>query len=269
MDTLLARSFIIPILKTDHMLTIPWAVETGWGTPQIQPCSSEHSYAITQPTSNLTPIKTAHSYSSLAPPYCITPKLFSREWKPTTTPGDACDYSGPTWIWSGWTPVRTVSPYPCVKIVFGSYNSLLRPSIYKLQTFDGAALLELIKELVRLDKHWIPKEAGHSLYIRPTLSKLSQRQLLGFLLIHTFPCSWHSTRHWGQPTQWSSPLCHPQSRRTILSQWIQARGALWHNRIHPRRSWRYVFSAPCFWIYLLIHWSMWHPCRHWRLQARC
>ncbi|KAG6891431.1 hypothetical protein C0992_007210 [Termitomyces sp. T32_za158] len=38
-----------------------------------------------------------------------------------------------------------------------------------LPTFDGDALLELIKELIRMDKHWIPKEPGHSLYIRPTL----------------------------------------------------------------------------------------------------
>jgi len=28
----------------------------------------------------------------------------------------------------------------------------------------------MIKQLVRLDKHWIPKEPGHSLYLRPTLS---------------------------------------------------------------------------------------------------
>jgi len=118
---------------------------------------------------------------------------------------------------------------PVCTFVFGTYNALLRPLIPKSQTFDGAALLELIKELVRLDKHWIPKETGHSLYIRPTLSKLSQRQLLAFLLIHTSPCSWYSTRHWGQPTQRSSPLRHPQSRRTILPQRIQARGALWHN----------------------------------------
>ncbi|KAG5719340.1 hypothetical protein E4T56_gene13305 [Termitomyces sp. T112] len=38
-----------------------------------------------------------------------------------------------------------------------------------LPNFDGDALLELIKELIRIDKHWIPKEPGHSLYIRPTL----------------------------------------------------------------------------------------------------
>lgn len=39
-----------------------------------------------------------------------------------------------------------------------------------LQTFNGEALLELIKKLVQMDKHWIPKEPSHSLYIRPTLS---------------------------------------------------------------------------------------------------
>ncbi|KAG6850327.1 hypothetical protein H0H93_014902 [Arthromyces matolae] len=38
-----------------------------------------------------------------------------------------------------------------------------------LPTFNGDALLELIKELIRIDKHWVPKEPGHSLYIRPTL----------------------------------------------------------------------------------------------------
>ncbi|KIM33901.1 hypothetical protein M408DRAFT_325470 [Serendipita vermifera MAFF 305830] len=38
-----------------------------------------------------------------------------------------------------------------------------------LPTFDGDALLDCIKTLIRLDAHWIPQEVGHSLYIRPTL----------------------------------------------------------------------------------------------------
>ncbi|KAL1682015.1 aminotransferase [Schizophyllum commune] len=38
-----------------------------------------------------------------------------------------------------------------------------------LPTFSGDAVLDLIKKLVALDKHWIPQEPGHSLYIRPTL----------------------------------------------------------------------------------------------------
>ncbi|KAF8213323.1 branched-chain amino acid aminotransferase II [Mycena galopus ATCC 62051] len=38
-----------------------------------------------------------------------------------------------------------------------------------LPTFDGVALIDLIKQLIRIDKHWVPKEPGHSLYVRPTL----------------------------------------------------------------------------------------------------
>jgi len=38
-----------------------------------------------------------------------------------------------------------------------------------LPTFNGDGLLECIKELIRLDKNWVPKESGHSLYVRPTL----------------------------------------------------------------------------------------------------
>jgi len=38
-----------------------------------------------------------------------------------------------------------------------------------LPTFNGGAFLDLIKELVRLERHWIPQENGHSLYIRPVM----------------------------------------------------------------------------------------------------
>jgi len=38
-----------------------------------------------------------------------------------------------------------------------------------LPTFNGDSLLECMKELIRLDKNWIPKEPGYSLYVRPTL----------------------------------------------------------------------------------------------------
>ncbi|VDM61169.1 unnamed protein product [Angiostrongylus costaricensis] len=38
-----------------------------------------------------------------------------------------------------------------------------------LPDFDGDELLECIKELVRLDQSWVPREKGASLYIRPTL----------------------------------------------------------------------------------------------------
>ncbi|KAI9572641.1 aminotransferase [Boletus coccyginus] len=38
-----------------------------------------------------------------------------------------------------------------------------------LPTFDGDALIECIRQLISLERDWIPKEPGHSLYIRPTL----------------------------------------------------------------------------------------------------
>ncbi|KIY45350.1 branched-chain amino acid aminotransferase II [Fistulina hepatica ATCC 64428] len=38
-----------------------------------------------------------------------------------------------------------------------------------LPTFNGEAAVELLKELVRLDKRWIPQEPGYSLYLRPAL----------------------------------------------------------------------------------------------------
>ena len=37
------------------------------------------------------------------------------------------------------------------------------------ETFDPTEFLECIKELVKLDKEWIPNEKGYSLYIRPTV----------------------------------------------------------------------------------------------------
>ncbi|KIJ45492.1 hypothetical protein M422DRAFT_29629 [Sphaerobolus stellatus SS14] len=38
-----------------------------------------------------------------------------------------------------------------------------------LPTFNGDALLELIKTLVKIDRHWIPQLPGYSLYVRPTM----------------------------------------------------------------------------------------------------
>lgn len=35
--------------------------------------------------------------------------------------------------------------------------------------FNGDAVVDLVKTMIKLDKHWVPKEPGHSLYIRPTM----------------------------------------------------------------------------------------------------
>ena len=64
------------------------------------------------------------------------------------------------------------------------------------KTFNGAAFLDLIKELVRLERHWIPQENGHSLYIRPVMSAFLGT-LHGFLCVHWHPTniSWHTEYH--------------------------------------------------------------------------
>ncbi|KAI0786007.1 branched-chain amino acid aminotransferase II [Abortiporus biennis] len=38
-----------------------------------------------------------------------------------------------------------------------------------LPTFNGDAVIELLKQLIKVDKHWIPDQPGYSLYLRPTL----------------------------------------------------------------------------------------------------
>ena len=45
-------------------------------------------------------------------------------------------------------------------------NSMVRMGMPRIDTSDG--LLDCLKELIKLDKDWIPDKEGYSLYIRPT-----------------------------------------------------------------------------------------------------
>ena len=76
--------------------------------------------------------------------------------------------SDPIWTWRGWTIARWGLHCLWVTVLF-----IDGPLVQKLlpQNFSGDGLLECVKELIRLDKHWIPTEPGHSLYVRPTISK--------------------------------------------------------------------------------------------------
>lgn len=47
----------------------------------------------------------------------------------------------------------------------------------RLPTFDEAAFLKCLKEFVKVDKEWIPRGKGYSLYLRPTL--ISTQNTLG------------------------------------------------------------------------------------------
>ncbi|PFH50735.1 hypothetical protein AMATHDRAFT_75423 [Amanita thiersii Skay4041] len=113
---------------SDHMLTIPWNIEAGWGTPEIKP------------------------YGPLA----LDPSCTVLHYAQTVFEGMKAyrQESG---------RVLLFRPDMNMKRMNSSARRIALP------TFNGNALLDVMKELIRLDKHWIPKEPGHSLYIRPTL----------------------------------------------------------------------------------------------------
>lgn len=53
-----------------------------------------------------------------------------------------------------------------------------------MPTFDEQAVMEGIKELVKIDSDWIPTEEGTSLYIRPTM--IANDQMLGVHAAHNY-----------------------------------------------------------------------------------
>jgi branched-chain amino acid aminotransferase len=113
---------------TDHMLTIPWDIVSGWGVPRIQPYG----------------------------PLSLSPSCTVLHYGQTLFEGMKAyrDESG---------RVTLFRPDMNMKRMNNSAKRIALP------TFNGDALLDLIKTLVKMDKHWIPQEPGHSLYIRPTL----------------------------------------------------------------------------------------------------
>ncbi|TCD67533.1 hypothetical protein EIP91_012287 [Steccherinum ochraceum] len=113
---------------TDHMLTIPWSANKGWGAPKIQP------------------------YGPLSLPPSATVFHYAQE------------------LFEGLKAYRDESgrvtmfrPDMNMKRMNTSAKRVALPS------FNGEAVIELLKELIRKDKHWIPDIPGYSLYIRPTL----------------------------------------------------------------------------------------------------
>ncbi|KAH9935609.1 branched-chain amino acid aminotransferase II [Fomitopsis serialis] len=110
------------------MLSVPWNVLSGWGTPRIHPFGKV----------SLDPHASVLNFAQTC--------------------------------FEGFKAYRT----PSGKV------ALFRPdmNMKRMQTsagratlpgFDGEAMLELIKQLVRLEKDWVPDKPGYSLYIRPLL----------------------------------------------------------------------------------------------------
>ncbi|RDX56059.1 branched-chain amino acid aminotransferase II [Lentinus brumalis] len=113
---------------TDHMLTVPWQMLEGWGTPKIQPFSNI----------SLSPSATVFHYA-----HCLFEGLKAYR-----------DTNG---------KVTMFRPDMNMKRMNNTAQRVAMPG------FNGDAMVELMKQLVRLDKHWIPDQPGYSLYIRPTM----------------------------------------------------------------------------------------------------
>ncbi|KAH9944546.1 branched-chain amino acid aminotransferase II [Epithele typhae] len=113
---------------TDHMLTIPWHILEGWGTPKIMP------------------------YADLALPPSATVFHYAH-----------CLFEGMKAYRDESGRVTLFRPDMNMKRMNNSASRIALPQ------FDGEAMIDLMKQLIRLDKHWIPKQPGYSVYVRPTL----------------------------------------------------------------------------------------------------
>ncbi|OSX67729.1 hypothetical protein POSPLADRAFT_1064245 [Postia placenta MAD-698-R-SB12] len=112
---------------TDHMLTIPWKAESGWGTPKIHPYG----------------------------PLSIEPSASVFHYAP-------CLFEGLKAYRDEKGRVTLFRPDMNMKRMNSSAARVALP------TFNDDALVELIKQLIRVDNDWVPNKAGYSLYIRPT-----------------------------------------------------------------------------------------------------
>lgn len=70
--------------------------------------------------------------------------------------------------------VRNVHDFPCTFVHdmthrFPSLQMIRGAQRMAFPTFEGDELVELIKELLRVDERWMPTEPGTSMYIRPTM----------------------------------------------------------------------------------------------------
>ena len=100
--------------------------------------------------------------------------------------------------------------------------------------------MKLIKQLIQIDQHWVPKGPAHSLYIRPTLSMLLDLDVISW----TQSPSRHTDSTRRDPTEQGSSFRHLQSCWTLLPYRFQASRALRYYGVHSRSSWWSV-HLPC------------------------
>lgn len=91
-----------------------------------------------------------------------------------------------------------------------------------LQSVPEEEFLKAIKQLLIVDKDWIPRERGYSLYIRPTMIATTVHHtpcgLFILLATHTVLAT-----AWSEPAQRCTTLRDPVTGWPILPHWLQAR----------------------------------------------
>eukprot|EP00537_Pseudo-nitzschia_pungens_P011273 CAMPEP_0172396024 /NCGR_PEP_ID=MMETSP1061-20121228/23123_1 /TAXON_ID=37318 /ORGANISM="Pseudo-nitzschia pungens, Strain cf. pungens" /LENGTH=421 /DNA_ID=CAMNT_0013127777 /DNA_START=128 /DNA_END=1393 /DNA_ORIENTATION=- len=117
---------------TDHMLTIEWDTDNGWGAPKIAPF---HDLKIH-------PAATSLHYGL----QCFEGMKAYR----SSEDGES---------------IHLFRPNKNMERLTTSMDRLQMPGA----DFDNEELIKLIGELVKIDKDWIPSGEGYSLYIRPTV----------------------------------------------------------------------------------------------------
>lgn len=117
---------------TDHMLTIEWDVKNGWNAPSIHPFQDLQ----------LHPAATSLHYGL----QCFEGMKAYRSNK---------DHNS----------IHLFRPDKNMERLTNSMRRLEMPGF----DFDNNELINLIGELVKIDKDWIPHGEGYSLYLRPTV----------------------------------------------------------------------------------------------------
>ncbi|KAF8139664.1 aminotransferase [Boletus edulis] len=143
------KTLVFGVSFSDHMATTSFHPATGWSTPEIKP------YA----PFTLDPASSCFQYGcnvfeGMKVRYpVLTRRLMSAQ--PRTSCMQA--YLGPD------SKARLFRPELNMRRLERSMERLALPPI------NGDAVLELIKRFVQIEKRWIPKLPGYSLYLRPTV----------------------------------------------------------------------------------------------------
>ena len=160
-------------VQSDHMLEVDWSAAAGWSAPSISPT---HPLSLDPAASCLhyglqvrrlpaaalrlrcrrRALQAAARARARAPSPPRLAPLAATAARPQAFEGMKAyaDSDG---------ELRLFRPELNMARLGASMTTLSMPPL------DGAAFLECIKALVRLDRRWVPRQRGFSLYLRPTV----------------------------------------------------------------------------------------------------